>query len=346
MFLVSSHCASFSLSPMHRVLRELHANFGVFFLGIVNAAVGTCSGLSVQLLSQRCGGSVPALQSFSSYIFLVLIWVPIALRTFGWRSLFRGPPWFAFPLIAFLDVQANMLIVWAYRYASIRSVSITSSSSVPFVMILSALLGRPPKVTQLLGAAMCLAGVAAYTSQSVSSSGSAELLGCLLALGSALAYALVNVVCEQIMQSKSNSMPISTYMASLSLPAFAISAIQALILMPSESHSLRSAIFHCGGLPTFVLLLAFAAVIFVYYSFAIFLLSYSSAAWFNCSMLSANLFAVAGARVIFGTPLDLFYFFCLALVIAGLVVFYLPSPSCTPSELRASMSTIFARTTS
>lgn len=313
----------------------LRAHVGVLGLGVITAAVATCSGLTLQLLSQRCHGSAPALLAFSAYVLLALIWAPLAVWAYGWRSLWCSARWFVFPLLALLDVQANMLVVWAYRYASIKAVALTSSSSVPFVMLLSAFLGRPPRLAQLIGATICLAGVIAYTSRtassSPSSSGSDQLLGCLLALGSALAYALVNVAGERLMQRNGtgDGVPITVYIAAFSLHAFLIALLQAAALLPLEAPSLLNASAECGAHIVAILFLSFSIVLFVFYSLVTVVLRYSSAAWFNCALLSGNLFALAGARIIFGTPLDAFYFVCLVLVILGLLVFYLPSPSCT-----------------
>lgn len=313
----------------------VRAHAPVLLLGVITAAVATCSGLALQLLSQRCSASAPALQSASSYLFLAAFYATLAARAHGWRSIWCSARWFVFPVLAFLDVEANTLIVWAYRYASIKAVSLISAASVPFVMLLSALLGRPPRLFQVVGAAACLTGVAAYTvwASSASPSGSAQVLGCLLALGSALAYALVNVAAERLLQSGTEELPMPTYMAALSLNALAISLVQALAFSPLELRSLERAVAACGAPIVGLLMLTFAVLIFVFYTLAAFLLRYSSAAWFNSALLSTSLFAPAGARLIFGTPLDAFYFFCLLLVATGMLVFYLPTPA--RAQLRA-----------
>ena len=46
-------------------------------------------------------------------------------------------PWWRFFLLACIDVEANVLLVWAYQYTSITSVMLLDCFTIPSVMILS-----------------------------------------------------------------------------------------------------------------------------------------------------------------------------------------------------------------
>ncbi|KAK3264378.1 hypothetical protein CYMTET_26879 [Cymbomonas tetramitiformis] len=59
----------------------------------------------------------------------------------GGALLWRGKPlskhWRIYPLLAVADVEANFLIVYAYQFTSITSVTLLDCATIPFVMALS-----------------------------------------------------------------------------------------------------------------------------------------------------------------------------------------------------------------
>ena len=82
--------------------------------------------------------SAPAAQSFANYLLLALIFVPtLALtRNRRRRGLRRPKPWH-WLLVALADVEGNYLLVLAYRFTDLLSVSLLDAFTVPCVLLLS-----------------------------------------------------------------------------------------------------------------------------------------------------------------------------------------------------------------
>ena len=68
--------------------------------------------------------------------------------------------WWQYALLACVDVEANVVFVWAYRYTSITSAMLLDCSTIPFVMLLSWLvLGAHYTWQHFAGALLCFCGV-------------------------------------------------------------------------------------------------------------------------------------------------------------------------------------------
>ena len=129
-----------------------------------------------EALQTRACVTLPTTQSFFNYVLLSLYLVPWYRKGGGWRA--PSVPRWTYALVAVADVEANFLVVTAYRYTSMTSVTLLDCFNIPFVMALSsaflasrggglarccvlgaALRARYTK-RHVLGVAVCLAGLA------------------------------------------------------------------------------------------------------------------------------------------------------------------------------------------
>ena len=151
----------------------------------------TATGVFSQLLAAR-GVNVPTTQSVANYLLLstyLLRWSlgrgrsePSALRPWQWL------------LLAIVDVEANYLLVLAYQYTDITSVTLLDGFTVPCVMVLSrGLFGRRFSRRQLFGVMLCLGGLAVLVATDASHGNTQQakqpLLGDALVLAGAALYA-------------------------------------------------------------------------------------------------------------------------------------------------------------
>jgi drug/metabolite transporter (DMT)-like permease len=68
--------------------------------------------------------------------------------------------WWRYALLACVDVEANVVAVWAYKYTSITSAMLLDCATIPFVMLLSWLvLGAHYTWQHFAGALLCFCGV-------------------------------------------------------------------------------------------------------------------------------------------------------------------------------------------
>ena len=111
--------------------------------------------------------------------------------------------WPKFLALAMVDVEANFCIITAFRYGTITSVTLIDCTSVFFVMGITALLFRARyNAKHVGGAAICILGVSVlvFSDASHSETGSqGRLVGDLLAVASAILYAVSNTLLEHML---------------------------------------------------------------------------------------------------------------------------------------------------
>lgn len=128
----------------------------VIMMGQLISLFIAATGIFSTLLSSR-DVSFPCFQSATTYCTL-LIFVVLRLWRKGTKPL--PLPWWKYALLSIADVEANTIIVTAYRYTSLTSVQLLDCTIIPFVMILSRLfLNVRYKRNHLIGVATCLIGV-------------------------------------------------------------------------------------------------------------------------------------------------------------------------------------------
>jgi len=156
------------------ILRKVLILCGWQLMSMMLTATGYCS----QRLATDFGIDAPTAQSFANYALLSLHGIPLWLRRrrrarAGGRAEAeveaevvensvvgaRLAPW-QWLLLGIADVEANYLLVLAYQYTDITSVSLLDAFTVPAVMLFSRLLFRTRySPRQLLAVAICLSGL-------------------------------------------------------------------------------------------------------------------------------------------------------------------------------------------
>ncbi|XP_021728684.1 solute carrier family 35 member F2-like isoform X2 [Chenopodium quinoa] len=165
--------------------------FTLFLGQIISFTLATTS-FAASYLATR-GVDVPVTQSFFTYFGLASIYGSIML--FRRKKLLV--PWYYYALLAFVDVQGNLLFIKAFKYTSVTSVTLFDCWAIVWVMILTWLfLGTRYTVWQYIGAAICVVGLCfALLSDATigGGGGSRPLFGDFLVIVATLFYALSNV---------------------------------------------------------------------------------------------------------------------------------------------------------
>eukprot|EP00286_Rhodomonas_abbreviata_P008480 CAMPEP_0181325916 /NCGR_PEP_ID=MMETSP1101-20121128/21199_1 /TAXON_ID=46948 /ORGANISM="Rhodomonas abbreviata, Strain Caron Lab Isolate" /LENGTH=151 /DNA_ID=CAMNT_0023434293 /DNA_START=72 /DNA_END=524 /DNA_ORIENTATION=- len=133
-------------SCLRRVLPTDLRQLGLVGLGQLVSLLLVATNASSAVLAKR-GLEAPMLQSFFNYLLLALVYgTPMFYRFYTQRSasIVRENTGLVTPklatlffLFALADVEANFLIVKAYQYASITSVTLLDCFTIPCVVCLS-----------------------------------------------------------------------------------------------------------------------------------------------------------------------------------------------------------------
>eukprot|EP01025_Chloroclados_australasicus_P025474 TRINITY_DN25456_c0_g2_i1.p1 TRINITY_DN25456_c0_g2~~TRINITY_DN25456_c0_g2_i1.p1 ORF type:complete len:452 (+),score=30.48 TRINITY_DN25456_c0_g2_i1:90-1358(+) len=255
------------------------------FLSVLIASTAICSTV---LVNQ--GINIPTTQSFFNYLFLSI--------TFGiWRIKSRAPlppRWPLYALVSLLDVEGNFLLVKAYQYTSITSVTLLDCFSLPCVMILSYfVLQARYRLGHVVGGCLCVAGLALLIvmDHHEEAASSNPLLGDMLVIAGATVYGICNVTQERLLRSST----IQDFLLLIGLFGVVWSGAQASILERSE---IVSALFSSSS--AIFPLFGFSLSLFLFYCLVPFVLRWSGAAVLNLSLLSSDLWAALARMVFFG----------------------------------------------
>ena len=120
--------------------------------------------------------SFPALQSASNYLLLALVYGGVRLVRGTHKTLAR--PWWQYALLAVLDVEANFLVVTAFRFTSVTSVTLLDCWSIPVALALTRLLSLAAyRKGHYGGAALCVLGLAVLVATDEKSGGASAERG-------------------------------------------------------------------------------------------------------------------------------------------------------------------------
>ncbi|XP_078181848.1 uncharacterized protein LOC144575537 isoform X7 [Carex rostrata] len=243
-------------------------------------------------LIANLGADAPLTQSLFTYISLSLVYAPILLC----RRRKLLVPWYWYIGLAFVDVQGNFLVVKAYQYSSITSVTLLDCWTIPWVMILTwIVLKTRYSVWQFIGAGICVVGLVLvlFSDAGVSSgggTGSRPLLGDGLVIASTLCYALSNVTEEYCVKKKDRV----EVVAMLGVFGVLISVLQISIF---EKKSLEEV----KWTPTMM----------------------SGATLFNLSLLTSDMWAVLIRVFFYHQQVDWLYYLAFGVVAIGLIIYSL-----------------------
>lgn len=178
------------------------------FIGQAVAFLNSLTGVATTELGNN-NASYSVLQCLTSYLFILAFYGPGFLfllykfrhRKFSDFKFFDM--WWKYAILAFVDLEANYVIVFAYQYTNMMSAQLLGCFTVPCVLVLSFfLLKMKFALTHIAGGVIAIGGLVfliALDADGLSrngSGGSKEVLGDILCLISSALYATSNVLTE------------------------------------------------------------------------------------------------------------------------------------------------------
>lgn len=272
------------------------------------------------------GRSFPLLQSTLNYGLL-------AVYGFAWTRCARlsTRSWLRYALLALVDVQANCLLVLAYRYTSITSVMILDCFTIPCVMVLSkVILHAQYTRLHLLGVLACLAGLCCTVVSDGLRDRAAEsdadqppraVLGDVLTLCGAALYAVSNVLMELLAKDRGRH----ELLGAIGAAGFLIGGAQSGLMERAAFERTRWRMADLG------LVVAYSGCMFGFYAGAAYFLEAADAALFTLSLLTSDVYAVLYATLALQRSFHALYAVGFGLTLGGVVVFVRqPEPTRAP----------------
>ncbi|XP_058740784.1 uncharacterized protein LOC131613088 isoform X1 [Vicia villosa] len=283
---------------------------GILLLGqIVSSAVALMS-ITTSLIAEF-GVDTPLTQSLLTYGSLALVYGSILL----YRHQKPMVSWYWYLLLGFADAQGCYLVIKAYQYSSITSVTLLDCWTVPWVILLTWIfLGTRYSLWQLFGGTLCVLGLSLVLlsdTWSGGGGGSKIILGDVLVIVGTVFYAISNVG-EEFCVKKKDRVEV---VAMLGVYGFLVTAVEVSIL---ELKTLESIKWSAD------IVLAFASYgvsSFIFYSLAPFVLKLSGSTMFNLSLLTADMWAVVFRVFFYHQKVDWLYFVSFAVVGIGLTIY-------------------------
>jgi solute carrier family 35 protein F1/2 len=278
--------------------------------------------------------SFPALQSSSNYLLLAIV--------YGAARLLRGEnilkpgkslsrPWWQYALLAFLDVQANFLVVLAFRYSSVTSITLLDCWSIPVAVVLTRILSLAAyKKGHYSGAILCVFGLAilVITDRQINSGSESDdeeinkfsfFWGDFLVILGASLYAGCNVLQEHLL----GDVKPSELLCMLGIFGLIFSICQSVLTL-----EVRDLLFHSATWPTIGEILgpwmAFGVAMFAFYSLVPYVLLWGGAAILNLSLLTSDLWTALARLLFFGgfsTWSAISFIIAFTFVAAGIAVY-------------------------
>ena len=320
-----------------RSASSLGALLGWQALSLLLTVTGVCSQRLAAL-----GVDAPTAQSGMAYALLALHWVPLWMRRRHRRlagTLARPTlPWWQWLALAVADVEANYLLVKAYQYTDLCSVTVLDAFTVPTVMALSATFLHVRYSARQCGAAvLCVAGIVALFASDlirVDASFPQAWLGDVLVLAGAALYGVSNVAQEHLLRQRLDDRV--EYLAHLGAYGAAIALIQSAVL---EREALSAAWAGAGGSASGAwerlgLGAAFVLALTCFYVGVAFLLERgSSATTMNLSLLTSDFWSVAAGLTLLQASPGIVYALAFALVVIGLALYHWDGGGASPRLL-------------
>ncbi|CAL4893823.1 unnamed protein product [Urochloa decumbens] len=279
----------------------------VLLLGQLVAFSMAASSFTSSLIA-NLGVDAPLAQSFFAYLLLTLVYVPIVLR----RRQKLQIAWYWYLALSFIDVQGNYLVVKAYQYSYITSVTLLDCWTVVWVIILTwYALGTRYSFWHFVGAGTCVAGLALVLLSDAESPQEQDpskipLLGDALVIAGTVFFAFSNVGEEYCVKKKDRV----EVVAMLGLFGLLISSVQILIF---EKKSLETVTWS----PTMM----------------------SGATLFNLSLLTSDMWAVAIRVLFYRQQINWLYYLAFTIVAIGLIIYSL-NESSSDDETAASTEAV------
>ncbi|XP_010469343.1 PREDICTED: solute carrier family 35 member F1-like [Camelina sativa] len=260
----------------------------------------------------RKGINAPTSQSFMGYLSLAIV--------YGGIMLYRRPAikakWYNYLLLAFVDVEANFLVVKAYQYTSMTSVMLLDCWAIPCVLVLPwVFLKTKYRLMKISGVVICIVGVVMAVFSDVHAGdragGSNPVKGDLLVLAGTTLSAACNVSEEFLV----NNTDMIEVLAFLGIFGTIVTAVQISIL---ERGVLKATHW---STETILLYLGVALALFLLYSLVAVLIQTNGATMFNLSLLTSDMWAVLIRTFGYREKVDWLYFLAFPTTAIGLIIY-------------------------
>lgn len=224
-------------------------------------------------------------------------------------------------LAAFLDVEANFLVLEAYNYTNITSIMLLDCFTIPCVMALSYFfLGCRYKWKHGVGVVLCLFGLICIVINDVllgnTEASSNALIGDLLCIGGCIFYACSNVIEETMVKFTDKD----EYLGYLGSFGIVIALIQCMIV---DLADIRRANFTAEVILS---MCGFILCLFFMYVNTTAFLQQSDATLFNLSLLTSDVYAVIFTYFFQGYLVGWLYFVAFGFVMCGLLLYHSEKP--------------------
>ncbi|CAE6423252.1 unnamed protein product [Rhizoctonia solani] len=286
----------------------------------------TCTSVSTTELVNR-GWSLPTTQTFFLYFSLFIVYTPYTIYQYGfkgWGNVVIKDGWKYF-ILAACDVEANFLVVNAYKYTNLLSCMLLNSWAIPTCAFFAWLYMRPKyHWTQLIGILICIGGMGMLiASDHLTGTGqypaASMVKGDLFMLAGATLYGFTNATEEFFVRNR----PLYEVIGQLGLYGMIINAIQASGL---EHKDMRTANWNGGVIG---LLFAYTIAMLILYTVAPLIYRAASSVYYNLSLLSSNFYGLLFALGLYHQRPYWLYFIAFVVIIFGLVSYFWHS---TPEE--------------
>lgn len=214
----------------------------------------------------------------------------------------------------------------AYQYTTITSIQLLDCFTIPLVLIFSyVFFQRKFNRKHIIGAFVCLVGLALlviadlYSTDFVDSSNdyaTNKVWGDGLVLLGCICYATSNLSQEYVVKE----FDVVEFWAMIGVFGTAISGVQ-LTFLDSRTGALDAVPWNSASVVGY--LVSFDVALLAFYIITPFLLRYSSAMFFNLSMLTADWWVLIFGVYLFGQQLNFIYYIAFFVVITGIVIYNL-----------------------
>ncbi|KUG00111.1 Solute carrier family 35 member F2 [Phytophthora nicotianae] len=339
----------------------VYAKNRVLILGQFISVLIACTGVFSQLLNGSFQIQIPVTQSAGNYLLLCMYLVDPIMRFRRQKGYQLEISWWQYLLLAFADVEGNVLVVCAYKYTSISSVMLLDCFTIPVVMLLSTVFLRAKYTrSHFVGVLFCLVGISVLVisdvirDQETMSWDVSALYGDFLCLFGSAVYACSNVGQEYLVKKENRRME---FLSLVGLFGFLISSIQAVYF---EGDVVRAVDWYemsrCSSRKwtwlSALCLLGYIITLFVMYTatsvrtaccipgglhltlnnYVQSFLTTGDAAVFNLSLLTSDFFAVVAAKYLFNEELSSLYFVGFSFIIVGVSVYNRSAPPTTAAS--------------
>ena len=246
--------------------------------------------------------------------------------------------WWHYLIAAVVDVEANFVIVTAFRYTSVTSIMLLDCFTIPTIMLISKFyMGYGYNKLHYLGITIAIIGVGLtvlsdylYTDDSgyPTQLFADRIWGDLLTLLSCILYAISNLMQENLVKKNGRA----EFLMMLGIFGTVISVIQVSFLERQDLDKL-SAAASC-----LVPFLGYSLCLFALYVLTPLLLQYTDATFYNLSLLTSDMYAVIYRWLFLHSLVNWMYWVALFTTFVGVICYHRKPPIYNSEEKKRLLS--------